>query len=73
MYNSPTAGAQHVHLHSQDCRQASLSNWHLMLVMCHSARSVGAALRLVSVCFSIRVFGQVGMVCTMYTLVVSLA
>lgn len=28
MYNSPTAGAQHVHLHSQDWRQASLSNWH---------------------------------------------
>lgn len=34
MYNSPTAGSQHVCLCSQVGRQASLSNWHLMLVMC---------------------------------------
>lgn len=34
MYNSPTAGTEHVHLCSQVGRQTSLSNWHLMLVMC---------------------------------------
>lgn len=34
MYNSPTAGTQHVRLCSKVGRQASLSNWHLMLVMC---------------------------------------
>lgn len=34
MYNSPTAGTQHVPPFSQGGRQASLSNWQQMLVMC---------------------------------------
>lgn len=57
MYNSPTAGGQHVHLHSQDSRQASLNHWHLLLVMCHSAHSMGGGSG-----WWVRLFGQVCLV-----------
>lgn len=39
MYNSPTAGTQHVPLFSQVGRQASLNNWQQMLVMCDGERA----------------------------------
>lgn len=52
MYNSPTAGTEHVHLHGHDRRQASLNHWHPMLVMCHSTNSAGGWLWLVSVCLA---------------------
>lgn len=43
MYNSPTAGTQHVPPFSQVGRQASLSSWQQMLVMCNreQASAVG--------------------------------
>lgn len=63
MYNSPTAGGQHVHLHSQDSRQASLNHWHLLLVMCHSAHSMGGGFWVVSASFWASLFGQMDEVC----------
>lgn len=60
MYNSPTAGAEHVHLYGQDRRQASLKHWHIMLVMCHSTRPVGDGW-LVRMCMCTGMFDQVEM------------
>lgn len=55
VYSSPAAGGQHVHPHCQIWGRASLSNWHLILVMCHSTRPEEAthACACSSVCASV--------------------